>query len=53
MLDRHVQNHLGRKLKTLYESLYVRDAPQDRDAARRLRDLTAKLEDRIRDPNAR
>ncbi len=53
MLDRHVQNHLGRKLKSLYDSLYVRDMQPDRDAALRLRRLMARLEDRIRDPNAR
>lgn len=34
MLDRHVQNHLGRLLKNLYDTLYERPASPAADGNR-------------------
>jgi hypothetical protein len=50
MLDRYVQNHIGRRLKTMYDTLYVRDAETERAMAERLGRLAAKL--RTRDVKA-
>ena len=43
ILDRDVQNHIGRRLKTMYDALYVRDAEGDRAMSQRIRRLAARL----------
>jgi hypothetical protein len=50
MLDRQIQNHIGRHLKTMYDVLYVRDAAAEHAMAERLRRLAVKL--RTRDAKA-